>query len=85
MLIYLALILFGGGKNRKDSMIEITILAIRCNIIIFWQFCHIVIVGAPFGTASRFISRIYIFFNQQIFSVFADTRLKKRNNGELIQ
>ena len=67
MLIYLALILFGGGKNRKDLMIEITILAIRCNIIIFWQFCHIVIVGAPFGTASRFISRIYIFSNQEIF------------------
>ena len=48
-------------------MIEITILAVHCKFTIFWQFCHIVIVGAPFGTASRFISRIYIFSNQEIF------------------
>ena len=48
-------------------MIEITIPAGPCKFTIFWQFCHIVIVGAPFGTASRFISRIYIFFNQEIF------------------
>ena len=48
-------------------MIEITILADHCKFTIFWQFCHIVIVGAPFGTASRFISRIYIFSNQEIF------------------
>ena len=50
-------------------MIEITITipAVHCKFTIFWQFCHIVIVGAPFGTASRFISRIYIFSNQEIF------------------
>ena len=69
-------------------MIEITILGVHCKFTIFWQFCHIVIVGAPFGTASRFISRIYIFSNQEIFftkifsveisSAILDTHFEKR-------